>query len=96
MKQLHELKQGDTIYDIDFRRVRHYKYLCIHPTGHGNYHILIDECEEPVRIYYEKLQAILELGFETYDAALLALADKMEQSAKRIRTEIEYQDRETN
>jgi len=85
MKQISELKQGDVIYDVDFRQVKWYKYLCVHPTGKGKYHILIDPCEEPLRIYGEKLQAILDQCFETYDQAKLALADRLEESAIRLR-----------
>jgi len=87
MKQLCELNQGDKIYDIDSERVKHYKYLCIHPTGHGKYHILIDASENPIRIYGEKLQAILDQDLKTYQEAKLALADKLEMSAKRLRQE---------
>ena len=85
MKQLSELKQGDKIYDIDFRQVKWYTYLCVHPTGQGKYHILIDASEEPVRIYGEKLQTILNQDFKTYQEAQLALADRLEDSAKQLR-----------
>lgn len=87
MKTIKELKQGDIIYDIDFRQVKKYKYLCVHPTGKGNYHILIDDCEEPIRIYGAKLQFILNQNFKTYQEAKLALADQLEESAKRLRRE---------
>ena len=85
MKQLADLKQGDKIYDIDFRQVKWYKYLCVHPTGQGKYHILIDACEEPIRIYGEKLQTILNQDFKSYREAKLALADRLEESAKQLR-----------
>lgn len=85
--EIKDLKQGDVIYDIDFRQVKWYKYLCIHPTGGGKYHILIDSCEEPLRIYGEKLQAILDQGFETHQQAKLELANRLEESAKRLRKE---------
>ncbi len=85
MRQLSDLKQGDKIYDIDFHKVRHYTYLCIHPTGQGKYHILIDACEEPIRIYGEKLQIILNQDFKTYQEAKLELANRLEESARRLR-----------
>ena len=87
MKLLKDLKQGDVIYDVDFRHVRYYKYLCIHPTGRGMYHILINECEEPIRIYGEKLQNILNQDLKTYQDAKLELASRLEESAKRLRQE---------
>jgi hypothetical protein len=87
MKQLTGLKQGDKIYDIDFRQVKWYKFLCVHPTGQGKYYILIDASEEPIRIYGEKLQNILNQDFKTYQDAKLELANRLEESAKRLRAE---------
>jgi hypothetical protein len=87
MKTLTELKEGDKIYDIDFRQIKWYTYLCIHPTGQGKYHILIDSFEEPIRIHGEKLQTILNQDFKTYQDAKLALANRLEESAKRLRDE---------
>lgn len=82
-----DLKQGDKIYDVDFRQVRWYKYLCVHPTGQGKYHILIDSCEDPIRIYDEKLQSILDKNLNTYQEAKIHLAEMLEESAKRLRKE---------
>ena len=84
---IQDLKQGDSIYDIDFITIKTYKYLCVHPTGQGKYHILIDSCEEPVRIYGEKLQVILDQNFKTYQEAKLALADRLEEKIKVLREE---------
>lgn len=88
IRQLKDLKQGDKIYDIDFRQVKWYTYLCIHPTGQGNYYILIDASEEPIRIYGKKLQTILNQGFENYEEAKLELANRLEESAKKLREKI--------
>lgn len=85
MKQLKDLKQGDEIYDIDFRKAIRYKYLCVHPTGQGNYHILIDIFQEPIRIHGEKLQMILNQDFKSWQEAELALADRLEKNAKDLR-----------
>jgi hypothetical protein len=87
MQKITELKQGDAIYGFSQSQVLQYKYLCVHPTGGGNYHILIDACEEPLRIYKDRLQAILDKNLKTYHAAELALADQLEQSARRLRSE---------
>lgn len=87
MKQIIDLKPGDKIYDIDSKQVKWYKYLCVHPTGRGKYHILIDSCEEPFRIYDEKLQTILNQDLNTYQEAKLALANSLEESAKLLREE---------
>ena len=86
MKTIDELKQGMDIYDISFREVKHYKYLCIHPTCHGKYHILIDRCEEPIRIYGKQLQSILDKNLNSYQDAKLALANKLEKVVNELRT----------
>lgn len=85
--KLEDLKTGDKIYDIDFHTVKWYTYLCVHPRGRGKYHILIDMCEEPFRIYGDKLQIILDKNFQSYQEAKLALASKYEEAAKRLREE---------
>ena len=88
MKQITDLKQGDKIYDIDFRKVKWYTYFCVHPHT-KNYHILIDACEEPIRIYKDKLEIILSQCFNSYNDALLTLANRMEEDSARIKKEIE-------
>jgi hypothetical protein len=87
MKQLTDLKQGDIIYDVRFSEIIKYKYLCVHPTGQGHYHILINSYEEPIRIYDMRLQGILNKDLKTYEEAKLKLADLLEERAKRLRIE---------
>ena len=87
MKQITDLKQGDKIYDIDFRQVKWYTYFSVHPNN-PNYHILINAGQEPIRIYGPKLQMILDQDFNSYDNALLTLADRMEEDAARIKNKI--------
>lgn len=87
MKKIEDLKQGDIIYDIDFCQVKRYRYLCVHPTGHGKYHILINMCEDPFRIYEKKLQDILDLNLNSYQEAKLYLADQLDNMSKRFRNE---------
>ena len=87
MKLIKDLKQGDKIYDIDFRKVRWYTYFCPHPHNE-NYHIIIDGGQEPIRIYGEKLQMILDQNFVSYDDALLELSNRMEESVKSIREDL--------
>ncbi len=83
--ELKDLKAGQKIYDMDNQSVKWYTYLCVHPTGNGAYHILIDACEDPFRIYGTKLKAILDKNLNSYKEAQLALADKLEQYAKDLR-----------
>ena len=85
MKQIKDLKQGDKIYDIESLKIRHYVYLCVHPTGGGNYHILIDENQEPFRIYGENLQRILNQDIKTRKEAQTALIQQLEECIKRIK-----------
>ncbi len=58
-KTLETIAAGDKIYYVQGFKVFQYKYLCVHPTGMGAYHILIDACEEPVRVYKDKLELML-------------------------------------
>lgn len=83
--KIEDLKQGDKIYDFNLTQVKWYTYLCIHPTGGGKYHILIDDCEEPVRIYHSKLQEILDKGLKSYGEAQLKIAEKLEELSKYMR-----------
>ena len=87
MKQVKDLKPGDIIYDLDFKQVKWYSYVCVHPHN-KNYHIFVDEFEEPVRIYEPKLQDILNQGFKSYKDALLVLADRMEEQARKIKIDL--------
>ena len=83
MKKISDLKQGDTIYDIAFRDVKWYTYFCIHPNN-NNYHILMDAAANPIKIYKDKLQDIINQGFETYDDVLLELAHRLKQDSDYI------------
>ena len=89
MKTTKELNPGEVIFNIDDYRVTRYKYLCVHPTGEGKYHILINMCEEPFRIYEKNLQRILDMNLNTYEEAALELAARLEIKAKMLR--FEYQ-----
>ncbi len=57
-KTLETIAAGDKIYYVQGFKVFVYKYLCVHPKS-KNYHILIDACEEPVRVYKDKLELML-------------------------------------
>ncbi len=84
MNKIEDLKQGDKFYDVSLTTVKWYRYLCVHPYG-KNYHILIDMLENPIRMYYTELQAILDKNLNTYDDARLHLADNLEEKANRLR-----------
>jgi DNA-directed RNA polymerase subunit L len=72
------------IYDISNTQVKWYRYLCVHPNA-KNYHILIDMNEDPIRMYSQNLQLVLDKGLRTYDEAKLALADELERKAGFLR-----------
>lgn len=84
-KSISSLKQGDKLYSFSNHKVESYTYQCVHPTGRGKYHILIDSNQEPVRMYEDRLQAILDMDLKTNQSAWLALAEFMEKEAKAIR-----------
>lgn len=86
MKEIKDLRQGDKLYSFDGIFVVWYTYLCVHPKGGGNYHILINACEDPIRIYKDKINFILNQGFTTYSEAEQGLAIALENQIKIIRT----------
>lgn len=57
-KTLETIAAGDKIYYVQGFKVFRYDYLCVHPKSE-NYHILIDSCEEPIRVYKDKLELML-------------------------------------
>lgn len=83
--EIKDLKQGDKIYDFTLTQVKWYTYFCVHPTGGGKYHILIDNCEEPIRIYHSKLQDILDKKLTSYKDAQRRIAEKLEELSKYMR-----------
>lgn len=84
MKKIEDLKQGDRIYDVKAYSIQWFSYLCVHPNA-KNYHILIDSCEEPIRVYKDTLQNILDKNLSSYDEAKIMLAEKFEDRAKTLR-----------
>lgn len=87
MKQVSELKPGEIVYKTDYRGVSYYTYFGVHPHN-KKYHVLIDQFQDPVRMYEPELQAILDQRLTSYDIALGALADRMELQAKEIRGQL--------
>jgi len=84
IKMVNELKPGDKIFDLDFLDVRRYEYLCVHPKN-TRYHIIINAItKDPLKIYDEKLQSILDKDFKTYKDARLELANTLIKYANRI------------
>lgn len=49
-----KLKVNDKIYLFDKGEVKQYKFLTIHPNN-NKYIIVLDMCEEPVRLYKFRL-----------------------------------------
>ena len=84
MTKVSELKSGEIIYDISDKDVERYTYLCVHPNNQ-NFHILINQFEEPVRMHEYVLQVVLDRRLTSYDTALGAFADRIELQAREIR-----------
>lgn len=74
MKTVEDLKQNDIIYDINSEeKLIKYYYLCINPRN-TNYHILIDaSSDNPIKMYYETLQKILDKNLYNITVAKQAL-----------------------
>jgi hypothetical protein len=73
--KIEELTPGFRLYDVSKTTFMWYDYLCPmpvkNPSNEGNYFILIDKrLEEPVRMYKDDLNRLLENGIFTLDQAL--------------------------
>lgn len=86
IKKVSDLKQGDEIFDINYREIKKYEYLCIHPDS-DKYHILIGADQEPIRIFGETLQFILNQNLKTRKDARLELANRLEEQVIEIRNQ---------
>lgn len=87
MKNINELKQGEKIYFVESYKVNWMAYLCIHPNN-KEYHILINQCQDPVRYYDEHLQRLLDQNLKSYDEARFKLAEILEEKARSYREKI--------
>jgi len=87
MKCVHELKSGDTMYDvIGEGTIVRYEYLCVHPKS-NKYHILINSNSEPIRMYERKVNVILNKNLNNYQEAI-------EYAIKNLKTIIEMLEQE--
>ena len=84
MTKVSDLKPGEIIYDIGDEDVKWYTYLCVHPNNQ-NFHILINQFEDPVRMHEYALQVVLDRRLNSYNIALGAFADRIELQAQEIR-----------
>jgi len=76
MRNLEDLKQGDTFYQVTFDRIKKFEYLMLYPFHNPEnvkvkgYHILLDkDLDEPVRMYYKDIEKILAQNCNTYEEA---------------------------
>lgn len=75
-EKISDLKQGDNLYCITGFDIYRYKYLCVHPTGGGKYHILINGLtQEPVRV--------IDIAIDCME---LARADERQKLKKQVCT----------
>ena len=87
---IEELTSGITIYCVKSNRVVWYRYLCVHPSGKGSYHILIEGfTEEPLRIHKDELQKMLDQGCLTYESVQLLLARKLREESDHLFKKLE-------
>ena len=84
MKTVDQLIKEDKIFNFENYQVVWYTYLCVHPHN-KEYHILMNSCEEPIRVYAPNLQKILDKKLNSYLEAELALANHLEEKAKSLR-----------
>jgi hypothetical protein len=92
MKKIEDLKQGDEFYIVTSQYlVIHYTYLCVHPSGKGFYHVIINQEDlNPQRVYFTELRSLLHQNLNTWGEAQQALVTKMESDAMTIRKTTPY------
>lgn len=84
MEQLN-IKAGDKLYDILPRYIiTWYTYVCPHPNN-PKYHILLNDDQQPIRMYHIELETLIYQGFSDYDTTLEVLATRLEEYAAEIR-----------
>lgn len=53
-EDIKKLKIDERLIECSSGKVNYYRFLCFHPRN-SNYVILLNCCEEPVRVYYKNL-----------------------------------------
>lgn len=54
IEDIENLKIDERLIECSLGKVNYYRFLCFHPRN-SNYVILLNCCEEPVRVYYKNL-----------------------------------------
>jgi hypothetical protein len=80
MKIVEDLKIGEKVYYVKNLDVTWFYYQGEHINNKGH-HILIDEYQEPFRIYRPQLVKILEEATSNYDDAKKLLIDRLREKA---------------
>lgn len=88
-KKITDLKQGDKIFYLDRLEIKWADYLCVHPKGMGKYHILIDHCENPFRVYEDRLKELLSQNLNSYEEARKARIVKLKEMLEKEETKVE-------
>ena len=73
---IQDLKPMQVIYDVYNMRVVRYRYFCVHPRR-NKYHILFNDSEDPIKIYDDFLQRILNKNLGSYEEAVAHLKESM-------------------
>ncbi len=76
MKTVEDLKIGEKVYYVKNLDVTWFYYQGVH-INNKSYHILIDEYEEPFRMYKDTLSNILEKSTSDYGKAKELLIEKL-------------------
>lgn len=75
--KISDLKHLQVFYDVVDLKIKRYRYMCVHPRR-GLYHILLDESDNPIRIYHGFLQTILNKNLFSYEDATKELLKSLE------------------
>ena len=81
MKTIEDLKIGEKVYYVKNLDVTWFYYQGEHINNKG-YHILLDELQEPFRIYRAQLVKLLEGSTSNYDEAKKLLIARLREKAE--------------
>lgn len=84
MEQLN-IKAGDKLHVVTSHYIiTSYTYVCVHPKN-PKYHILLNDTQEPIRMYHNELAMCIKFGFGDYDTAVEVLVTRLEKYAAYVR-----------
>lgn len=93
-EDIKKLKTDERLVECSSGKVSYYRFLCFHPRN-PNYVILLDCCEEPVRVYCKNLIDRFFTDYTRHDI-LIYCRDYASEKIKKIEQELSELDGKNN